>query len=68
MSKLLLIALLSASGVTAGQPTAPGSDDHTRLADILSPRCATPVGVCLVPPQPVGSPCLCGEIAGTVIP
>jgi hypothetical protein len=34
----------------------------------LSPRCATPVGICFVQPQPIGSPCLCGQNQGTIIP
>ena len=34
----------------------------------MSPRCSTPAGVCLVPPQPIGSPCTCGDVAGTIIP
>lgn len=44
---------------------------HAPVIDVqapMSPRCSTPAGVCLVPPQPVGSPCTCGDVAGTVIP
>jgi len=40
-----------------------------RAAQIyLSPKCATPKGVCLVAPQPVGSPCFCGPDRGQIIP
>jgi hypothetical protein len=38
------------------------------LAQAFSPRCATPVGICFVQPQPIGSPCYCGQFQGTIIP
>jgi hypothetical protein len=74
MTKLLLIALLSTGAAATGPaatPHAPNQtriDNQTRLADVWSPRCATPVGICFVAPQPVGSPCLCGNVGGTIIP
>jgi hypothetical protein len=67
MTKLVLIALLSATGGLT--PAAPDPAHHySRRADVWSPRCATPVGVCYIAPQPVGSPCKCGEVGGTIVP
>ena len=40
----------------------------TFFAQAMSPRCSTPEGVCLVAPRPIGSPCSCGGVAGTIIP
>jgi hypothetical protein len=38
------------------------------MAQALSPRCSTPAGICFVqPPQPIGTPCACGQFQGTII-
>jgi hypothetical protein len=33
-----------------------------------SSKCATRMGICYVPAQPVGSPCWCGADPGTIVP
>lgn len=42
--------------------------EHQMIAQSLSSRCATPAGICLVTPQPIGTPCFCGQNYGTIIP
>ena len=34
----------------------------------FSNKCSTPNGICYVAAQPVGSPCQCGPVWGTIIP
>lgn len=38
-----------------------------KVAQSFSPHCQTPRGVCIVPPQPVASMCLCGDTQGVII-
>jgi hypothetical protein len=34
----------------------------------FSSKCATRLGICYVPAQPLGSPCWCGSDPGTIVP
>ena len=59
-----LLAFFATLGPVKG--TAPESD-AVRIAQAVSPRCATPAGICFVRPQEIGSPCSCGQFQGTII-
>ena len=60
-----LLALFATLGPV--KSTAPESD-AVQVAQALSSRCATPAGICSIqPPLPIGSPCACGELRGTII-
>lgn len=59
-----LLALAAMAG--AVRSTAPQSQAMD-VAQALSPRCATPAGICFINPQPIGTPCACGQFQGTVI-
>jgi len=63
-------ALLGPLDLWAGSEPhrADASSGERLLAQVYSPRCATPVGICFVAPQPIGSPCVCGNARGTIIP
>jgi hypothetical protein len=51
------------------QPAPGGYTPLPKLAqETLSPHCSTSVGVCDVAPQPIGSPCVCGDVPGSIIP
>lgn len=76
-----LFALAIATAVSIGQyapthelaPKPPSDGPYTRMAQYaLSPKCATPYGICFIYPQPVGAPCYCvfpgGVAYGQVIP
>ena len=40
-----------------------------KVAQTLSPYCQTPQGVCTLPSaMPIGSPCSCDGISGTIVP
>ncbi len=43
-------------------------ESRPTLAQAYSSKCSTQSGICLVPPLPIGSPCSCGDYAGTIIP
>ncbi len=58
---LAIFAILGAIKSTAVETQA------MQLAQALSPKCATPAGICFIPPQPIGTPCSCGQFQGTVI-
>ncbi len=48
-----------------------GSDkklEFGQLAQALGFRCSTSVGVCPIPPAPIGAQCFCGSVPGTVVP
>lgn len=38
------------------------------LAQTYSTKCATPVSICYVPAQPVGSRCTCNGVEGAIVP
>lgn len=59
-----LLALAAVAGTA--RSTAPQSP-AMEVAQALSPRCATPAGICFINPQPIGTPCSCGQFQGTVI-
>jgi hypothetical protein len=46
-------------------------DNSAKLSFVASPvygeRCVTKIGWCPIPPQPVGAPCMCGEVEGTTL-
>lgn len=64
MSTALLVVLATAGSTASTAPEQLPVD----VAQALSPRCATPAGICFIqPPQPIGSPCVCGQFRGTII-
>jgi len=36
-------------------------------APVYGERCVTRIGTCQILPQPVGSPCRCGDVTGTTL-
>ena len=36
-------------------------------ATVYGERCVTKIGWCPIAPQPVGSPCKCGDVTGTTL-
>jgi hypothetical protein len=61
--KIIAIGLLAFSATLS--PV--NSTDAVQVAQALSPRCATPAGICFITPQPIGAPCSCGQFQGTII-
>jgi len=59
----LLSALAMLGAVKATAPDLRAME----VAQALSPRCSTPAGICFITPQPIGTPCACGQFQGTVI-
>ena len=60
---LLIILAMAASAASTALERRPMD-----MAQALSPRCSTPAGICFVqPPQPIGTPCACGQFQGTII-
>jgi archaellin len=45
-----------------------GAEAPEELVQLYSTKCQTSGGVCYVAAQPVGSACVCGGKAGTIIP
>ena len=39
----------------------------TPVQQVYGQRCVTQVGWCPINPQPVGSPCRCGDVTGTTL-
>ena len=72
MSKFLFALLVTSSAgyspVPPDHPIQPQRPPLSQRADTWSPRCATPAGICYVAPLPLGSPCKCGDAAGTIVP
>ena len=70
MLKALTIALVLPMQLAPAldPPLAMSKPKGPILAQFISPRCATPAGICFVAPMPVGSPCSCGQYPGTIIP
>ena len=67
VSKLIstgLLVVLATAYSTASTALEPRSG---KVAQALSPRCSTPAGICFIPPQPIGTPCSCGQFQGTII-
>lgn len=68
------VAVANLAVISPQKPAANHSPVPTiEEAQATSPRCSTPAGVCLVPPQPIGSPCTChssggATLGGTIIP
>jgi hypothetical protein len=59
---LIILAMAASAASTALEPR------RMDMAQALSPRCSTPAGICFVqPPQPIGTPCACGQFQGTII-
>ena len=58
---LIILAMAASAASTALEPR------RMDMAQALSPRCSTPAGICYIQPQPIGSPCFCGQYQGTVI-
>jgi hypothetical protein len=65
---MLTLVLPLQLGQNAELPLADTKPKDPVLAQFVSPRCATPAGICFVSPMPVGSPCQCGQYFGTIIP
>ena len=62
--RILVPVLLLATVMT-------GDADRTseqRLAQAPGFRCQTSFGVCPIAPAPIGAPCFCGNVPGTVVP
>jgi len=62
-------SLLFLSVAALGSISVPASMKikNTILVQAYSQYCATNFGICTVNPQPVGSPCACGQYQGTII-
>lgn len=59
-----------ATGTEAAAPAQPGARAlrGDRLTQNYSSKCSTGATICIVPAQPVGSPCSCSGTPGTIIP
>jgi hypothetical protein len=80
MKYITLIVLVSAIGITGylalpiwpdpgvGAAQTPDSEPPYRMSQTYSSKCNTGSVICIVPAQPVGSPCFCAEKRGTIIP
>ena len=64
LTSTVLLVVLAMAGSTASMAPEPG---RMEMAQSLSPRCSTPAGICIIDPQPIGSPCFCGQFQGTVV-
>jgi hypothetical protein len=62
----LILAVSSLSPMDEGFQGMPKTAS-SELAQALGSHCATPVGVCQIAPQPIGSPCACGQYWGTTV-
>lgn len=58
--------LFGSTFVNEFEPTEKGRA-QLRLVQALGFNCSTPVGVCPIPPSPVGAQCFCGSVPGTVV-
>ena len=67
VSKLVSIVLLAAFATGASSAGTALEPRRTEMVQALSPRCSTPAGICFIQPQPIGSPCFCGQFQGTII-
>ncbi len=80
VSMIALVAAIGAGGAlwldggrepvkpeAAPAPQATPRHDE-RLTQSYSSKCSTGASICIVPAQPVGSPCSCGGTPGTIIP
>lgn len=65
------------AGATGDQQDAPeirrpvaAALSSTRFAqnEMFSPKCQTPVGLCYVAAQPLGTPCICDSGPGVIVP
>lgn len=66
--KIIAIGLLAFSATLGPVKSTAPESDALQVAQALSPRCATPAGICFIqPPLPIGSPCACGQFRGTII-
>ncbi len=68
MTAVLVAQLAGPADVpaTAGAAPLPLSQ---QTAQTYSPYCQTPEGICTLPSAlPVGSACMCGPVAGTIVP
>jgi hypothetical protein len=63
----LLIGQIGSTAVTreAVEKAPPLVERH--LAQSMGFHCATSVGVCSIPPAPLGAQCFCGNVPGTVV-
>ena len=52
----------------AAEAPAPAAEQRYRMSQSYSSKCSTGATICIVPAQPVGSPCSCGGTPGTIIP
>lgn len=58
---LVVLALAHSTASTGPEPR------NVDVVQALSPRCSTPAGICFISPQPIGTPCSCGQFQGTII-
>ena len=65
--KIIAIGLLAFSATLGPVKSTAPESDAVQVAQALSPRCATPAGICFIHPQPIGTPCSCGQFQGTII-
>jgi hypothetical protein len=65
---LMVVAANAPGKVGVVVDPGPTAEENVKVAQNYSSRCSTNVGICYVPPAPVGSPCSCGNAPGTIVP
>jgi hypothetical protein len=62
---MISLPLLFLAVLLSPEVSAPGTFHPVQAG--FSSKCLTEVGICLVLPQPVGTPCACGTYPGTIV-